>query len=124
MRVDVQRHAPGRISHGIYCAERNKFYLFLSCGEEIKPRTECTYLGTKIDKSGHNTTVIKHRIRQTRKSINILNSLWWPKNITKNGKLYIYQTIIQNILQCDAEVWQIPTREINTRKVLSTEWMC
>ena len=41
------------------------------------------------------------------------------KNITKNRKLYIYQTIIQNILVYGAEVWQIPTREMN--KILSTE---
>ena len=40
-------------------------------------------------------------------------------NITKNRKLYIYQTIIQSILVYGAEVWQIPTREIN--EVLSTE---
>jgi hypothetical protein len=34
-------------------------------------------------------------------------------------KLHIYQTIIQSILMYGAEVWQIPTREIN--KSLSTE---
>ena len=66
-----------------------------------------------------NTTEIKHRINQTRKAINSLNSIWWHKNITKNRKLYIYQTIIQSILVYGAEVWQIPTREIN--KILSTE---
>jgi hypothetical protein len=43
----------------------------------------------------------------------------WHKDITKNRKLYIYQTIIQSILMYGAEVWQIPTREIN--KILSTE---
>jgi len=51
--------------------------------------------------------------------INALNSIWWHKNITKNRKLYIYQTIIQSILVYGAEVWQIPAREIN--KILSTE---
>jgi len=30
--------------------------------EEIKPSTECTYLGTKIGQTGDNTTEIKHRI--------------------------------------------------------------
>jgi len=40
-------------------------------------------------------------------------------NITKNTKLYIYQTILQRILVCGAEVWQIPTRERN--KMLSRE---
>jgi hypothetical protein len=51
--------------------------------EEIKPSTECTYLGTKIDQTGDNTTEIKHRINQTRKAINALNSIWWHKDITK-----------------------------------------
>jgi hypothetical protein len=68
---------------------------------------------------GDNTTEIKHRISQTRKAINALNSIWWYKNITKNRKLYIYQTIIQSILMYGAEVWQIPNREIH--KTLSTE---
>ena len=45
---------------------------------------ECTYLGTKIEQWGDNTTEIKHRINQTRKAINDLNSIWWHKNITKN----------------------------------------
>jgi hypothetical protein len=47
------------------------------------------------------------------------DSIWWHKNTTKNRKLIIYQTIIQSILVYSAEVWQIPTREIN--KILSTE---
>ena len=37
--------------------------------------TECTYLGTKIDQLGDNTTEIKYRISQTRKAINALNSI-------------------------------------------------
>jgi hypothetical protein len=53
------------------------------------------------------------------KAINALNSVWWHKDITKDRKLYIYQTIIQSILMYGAQVWQIPTREIN--KILSAE---
>ena len=87
-------------------------------GEEIKPCTEWTYLGTKIDPSGDNTTEIKHKISQTRKAINALNSIWWQKT-TNNRKLCIYQTIIQSIIVCGAEVWQIHTTE--TKKKLSTE---
>ena len=52
-------------------------------GEEIKPCTECTYLGTKIDQLGDNTTEIKQRISQTRKVINALNSIWWHKILLK-----------------------------------------
>jgi len=91
-------------------------------GEEITKCTECTYLGIKIDQLGDGTTEIQHRISQTRKAINVLNSIWWHKNITKNRKLYMYQTIFQSILVFRAEVWQIPTREINTN--LSTEMDC
>ena len=59
------------------------------------------------------------KFRSVKWAVNALNSIWWHKNITKNTKLYIYQTIIQSILVYGAEVWQIPTREIN--KILSTE---
>ena len=100
------------------CIVEEKESLKIDSGEEIKPSTECsTYLGTKIDQTGDNTTEIKHRISQTRRAINALNSIWWHKDITKNRKLYIYQTINQSILMYGAEVWQIPTREIN--KILS-----
>jgi hypothetical protein len=73
-------------------------------GEVIQPCKECTYLGTKIDQLGDNTIEIKHKISQTKQAINALNSIWWHKNITKNRKLHIYQTIIQSILMYGAEV--------------------
>jgi len=46
-------------------------------GEEIEPCYECTFLGTTIDQLVDNTTELKHRIIQTRKAINALNSIWW-----------------------------------------------
>jgi len=76
------------------CIVEEKESLKFDRGEEIKPSTECTYLGTKIHQTGDNATEIKHRINQTRKDINALNSIWWHKDVTKNRKLYIYQTII------------------------------
>ena len=54
------------------CTGEEKESLKFDSGEEIKPSTECTYLGTKIDHTGDNTTEIKHRINQTRKAINVL----------------------------------------------------
>ena len=86
------------------CIGGEKETLKFDCREETQPCTECTYLGTKIDQLRENTTQIKHRISQTRKAINALNSIWWHKNITKNRKLYIYQTIMQSILVYGAEV--------------------
>ena len=87
------------------CIGEEKESLKSDSREEIKPSTECTYLGTKTDRTGDNKTEIKHIINQTRKAINALNSIWWHKDITKNRKLYIYQTIIHSILMYGAEVW-------------------
>jgi hypothetical protein len=61
--------------------------IILQC---VQPFTECTYLGTKIDQLGDNTTEIKHRVSQTRKAINALKPIWWQKNVTKNKKNNIF----------------------------------
>jgi hypothetical protein len=57
------------------CIGEEKESLKFDSGEEIKPSTESTYLGTKIDHMGDNITEIKHRINQTRKATNALNSI-------------------------------------------------
>jgi hypothetical protein len=69
------------------CIGEEKESLKFDSGEEIKPSTECTYLGTKVDQMGNNTTEIKRRINQTRKAINVLNYIWWHKDITKKQKI-------------------------------------
>ena len=58
------------------CMGEGKENLKFDGGAEIKPCTECTYLGTKTDQLGDNKTEIKHRLCQTRKAINALNSIW------------------------------------------------
>jgi hypothetical protein len=58
------------------CIGEEKESLKFDSGEEIKLSTECTYLGTKIDQTGDDTTEIKHRIIKIRKAINALNSIW------------------------------------------------
>jgi len=42
------------------CMGEGKEILKFDGAGEIKPCTECTYLGTKIDQSGENTMEIKH----------------------------------------------------------------
>jgi hypothetical protein len=69
------------------CIGEEKESLKFDSEEEIKPSTQCIYLGTKIDQTGDNRTEIKHRINQTRKAINALNFIWWHKDITKKQKI-------------------------------------
>ena len=69
------------------CMGEEKECLKFDSGEEIKPSRECTYLGTKIDQTGDDTTQLKHRINQTRKAISALNSIWCQKDITKKLKI-------------------------------------
>jgi len=71
------------------CMGEGKEILKFDGEEEIKPCTECTYLGTKIVQLGDNTTEIQHRISQTRKAINALNSIWWHKKILLKTEYYI-----------------------------------
>jgi hypothetical protein len=71
------------------CIGEEKESLKFESGEEIKLSTECTYLGTKIDQTGDNTTEIKHRVNQTRKAINALKSISGTKILQKTEN-YIF----------------------------------
>jgi hypothetical protein len=74
----------------LLCIGGEKETLKFDCEEERKPYTECTYLGTKIDQLGNNTTEIKHRISQRRKAINASNFIWWhKKNYQKQKIIYL-----------------------------------
>jgi hypothetical protein len=81
--------------------------------EEIKPNTECTYLGTKIDQTGDNKTGIKHRINQTRKAINYIISIQCHKDITKKPKI-IY---LPNNNSEHADVWGRSTANTYQRNI-------
>jgi hypothetical protein len=65
------------------CIGEGKEILKFDGGEEIRPCTECTHLGTKINHLGDNTAHIKYRISPTRKAINALNSIWWHRILQK-----------------------------------------
>ena len=77
-------------------------WLMLRIGVLIHFSCYCKYIFIvgeiqQIDQLGDNTTEIKHRISQTRKATNALNSIWWHKNITKNRKLYTVKPVLNGI---------------------------
>ena len=69
------------------------------------------YLGILIENDGHDNTEIKNRIAQGRKAVKRLNSIWWSKEITRNRKYRIYNTIVKSILTYGCEAWRMTKRE-------------
>jgi hypothetical protein len=56
--------------------------------------TEFRYLGTIFTKDGKDTKNIRYSITQERNIIGASNGVWWLKNITRNRKKTIYNSII------------------------------
>lgn len=63
-----------------------KFEVLINEDIEIKQVEKFKYLGYCIDKNDLGETKIKDRIKQGRKIVESLNSLWWDKNISKKTK--------------------------------------
>lgn len=93
--------------------------LMLEHGDEITVCNDYKYLGVIFDKSGTDDKEIRSRIIQARKAINCLNGILWSKEITKQRKYNIYNTMIKSSLLYGSEVWRIT--ENNKKKIISTE---
>jgi len=44
---------------------------------------------------------------QARKIIGALNGVWWSKNITRNRKKMIYNSMVKSVLIYGAETWSL-----------------
>jgi uncharacterized membrane protein len=77
------------------------------------------YLGTIFTKDGRDTKNIRHRVTQTWKIIDALNGVWWSKNITRNQKNMIYNSMVKSILIYGAEIWNL--YEDDRRRINATE---
>jgi hypothetical protein len=54
-----------------------------------------------------------------REIIRALNGIWWSKNITKNRKMIIYNSMVKNVLIYGAETWNL--YEDDRRRINATE---
>jgi hypothetical protein len=71
------------------------------------------YTGGKDDKE------INFRVIQARKSIACLNGMLWSKDIRKERKLNIYNTLIKSSLLHGSETWRLT--ENNKRRAEATD---
>ena len=88
-------------------------------GDIITGCTEFRYLGTIFTKDGRDTKNIRHRVTQARKIIGELNGVWWSKNITRNRKKKIYNSMVKSVLIYGAKIWSL--YEDDRRRINATE---
>jgi len=81
--------------------------------------TEFRYLVSIFTKDGRDTKNICHGITQARKIISGLNMVWWSKDVTKNRKKMIYNSMVKSVLIYGAEIWSL--YEDDRRRINATE---
>ena len=82
-------------------------YLEVDNGDIITGCSEYKYLGSIFTKDGRDTKNIRRRVTQARKKIGALNGIWWSKDITKNWKKIIYNSMVKSVLIYGAETWSL-----------------
>jgi hypothetical protein len=76
-------------------------------GDIITGCTEFRYLGSVFTKDGRDTKNVRHKVAQARKIIGSLSGIWWSKDITKNRKKIIYNSIVKSVLIYRVETWSL-----------------
>ena len=92
-------------------------HLGLDNGDIIAGCTEFKYLA----KDGRETKNICHRVTQARKIVSALNWVWWSKNVTKNRKKMVYNSMVKSVLIYGSETWSLyedDRRRINATRML------
>lgn len=89
--------------------------LTLSSSQSIKQCKAYKYLGLRISEDGVLDESIRERNTLGRRAISMLNGVLWDKNISKENKKRIYNTIVKSIVTYSSEVWPIKAK---TEKML------
>ena len=94
-------------------------YLAVDNGDIIIGCTDYKYVGSICTKDETDTKNIRHRVIQARKIIGELNGIWWSKDMTKNRKKIIYNSMVKSVLIYGAETWSL--YEDDRRRINATE---
>lgn len=93
--------------------------LHLENGQHIKQCEKYKYLGITLTNNGSLDDAIRERNTQGRKAITLLNGILWDKNISRENKIRIYNTIVKAIITYSSEVW--PMKERTSKMLTATE---
>lgn len=89
--------------------------LVIADGTLIKNCQKYKYLGVEISQEGTLDSAIRERNAAGRRAIGMLNSIIWDRNIRKENKVKIYNSIVKSTITYSAEVWPLKDR---TEKML------
>ena len=94
-------------------------HLEMNNGDSITGCTEVRYRVSVFTKDGRDSKNVRHRVARARKIIGALNGIWWSKDITKNRKKIIYNSVAKSVLTYGAETWSL--YEGDRRRINGTE---
>jgi hypothetical protein len=97
----------------------DKNHLEMDNGDIINGCTEFRYSGTIFSKDGRDNRNVCYRVTKARKIIGALNGVWWSKNMTRNRKKMIYNSMVKSVLIYGAEIWSL--YENDRRRINATE---
>ena len=88
-------------------------------GKHIVGVSQCKYLGAIFNKNGNSNEEITQRIIKGRNMIRALNSILCDKNMKKETKKRMYESLVKPTITYGSEVWDVSQK--NKKKLLSTE---
>jgi hypothetical protein len=71
----------------------------------LTPVTCCTYLGVSISSDGGWNMEINQRIRDGKKMVGCLNSIWWDEYIANKTKKRLGRCLVESVMMYGSELW-------------------
>ena len=91
-------------------------------GQQLKQTNNFVYLGGSISSNEGSETDIQRRLGITRSIFQNLNQVWISKEIGKNTKIKVYETLVLSALLYNSETWTI--KETQKQRLRVFEMAC
>jgi hypothetical protein len=72
----------------------------------ITPVTHCKYLGVSISNDGGWNMEINQRIRDTKRMVGCLNSIWWDQYIASKTKKRLGRCLVESVMMYGSQLWE------------------
>ena len=79
--------------------------------EPVEDVSEFTYIGAMADKEGGGDKDIRNRLQKARGAFHRLNRIWSTRNIERNTKIHLFNTLVRPVLLCGSEFWKLTKKD-------------